>query len=199
MKYKIVVFDLDGTILNTLEDLADSTNYALSVFDMPERTIEEIRHFVGNGIRKLMERAVPHYKNHCADKTRPYDGIKELIENIRNAGVYTAVVSNKADYGVQILCKDYFPGLFDYAVGERGGIRRKPYPDSVNEVLRQFDVDRTQAVYVGDSEVDVQTAANAGMDVCMVGWGFRDEEFLKENGAEFVVHSPEEAWEFINK
>lgn len=161
MKYKIVVFDLDGTILNTLEDLADSTNYALSVFDMPERTIEEIRHFVGNGIRKLMERAVPqgtpesmivkvhetfteHYKNHCADKTRPYDGIKELIENIRNAGVYTAVVSNKADYGVQILCKDYFPGLFDYAVGEREGIRRKPYPDSVNEVLRQFDVDRTQ-------------------------------------------------------
>ena len=215
MKYKIVVFDLDGTILNTLEDLADSTNYALSVFDMPERTIEEIRHFVGNGIRKLMERAVPqgtpesmivkvhetfteHYKKHCADKTRPYDGIKELIENIRNAGVYTAVVSNKADYGVQILCKDYFPGLFDYAVGEREGIRRKPYPDSVNEVLRQFDVDRTQAVYVGDSEVDVQTAANAGMDVCMVGWGFRDEEFLKENGAEFVVHSPEEAWEFIN-
>ena len=184
MKYKIVVFDLDGTILNTLEDLADSTNYALSVFDMPERTIEEIRHFVGNGIRKLMERAVPqgtpesmivkvhetfteHYKNHCADKTRPYDGIKELIENIRNAGVYTAVVSNKADYGVQILCKDYFPGLFDYAVGE--------------------------------TEVDVQTAANAEMDVCMVGWGFRDEEFLKDNGAEFVVHSPEEAWEFINK
>ena len=179
-------------------------------------TIEEIRHFVGNGIRKLMERAVPqgtpesmivkvhetfteHYKKHCADKTRPYDGIKELIENIRNAGVYTAVVSNKADYGVQILCKDYFPGLFDYAVGEREGIRRKPYPDSVNEVLRQFDVDRTQAVYVGDSEVDVQTAANAGMDVCMVGWGFRDEEFLKDNGAEFVVHSPEEAWKFINK
>jgi hypothetical protein len=139
MKYKIVIFDLDGTILNTLEDLADSTNYALSVFDMPERTIEEIRHFVGNGIRKLMERAVPqgtpesmivkvhetfteHYKKHCADKTRPYDGIKELIENIRNAGVYTAVVSNKADYGVQTLCKDYFPGLFDYAVGEREGI-----------------------------------------------------------------------------
>ena len=216
MKYKIVIFDLDGTILNTLEDLADSTNYALSVFDMPERTIEEIRHFVGNGIRKLMERAVPqgtpesmivkvhetfteHYKKHCADKTRPYDGIKELIENIRNAGVYTAVVSNKADYGVQTLCKDYFPGLFDYAVGEREGIRRKPYPDSVNEVLRQFDVDRTQAVYVGDSEVDVQTAANAGMDVCMVGWGFINEEFLKESGAEFVVHSPEEAWEFINK
>ena len=155
------------------------------------KVIEEIGHgeSVGNGIRKLMERAVPqgtpesmivkvhetfteHYKKHCADKTRPYDGIKELIENIRNAGVYTAVVSNKADYGVQTLCKDYFPGLFDYAVGEREGIRRKPYPDSVNEVLRQFDVDRTQAVYVGDSEVDVQTAANAGMDVCMVGWGF---------------------------
>ena len=184
-------------------------------------TTEEVRNILAGNYeilreRKLMERAVPqgtpesmivkvhetfteHYKKHCADKTRPYDGIKELIENIRNAGVYTAVVSNKADYGVQALCKDYFPGLFDYAVGEREGIRRKPYPDSVNEVLRQFDVDRTQAVYVGDSEVDVQTAANAGMDVCMVGWGFRDEEFLKDNGAEFVVHSPEEAWEFINK
>lgn len=216
MKYKIVIFDLDGTILNTLEDLADSTNYALSAFDMPERTIEEIRHFVGNGIRKLIERAVPHgtpesmiikvhetftehYKKHCADKTRPYDGIKELIENIRNACVYTAVVSNKADYGVQTLCKDYFPGLFDYAVGEREGIRRKPYPDSVNEVLRQFDVDKTQAVYVGDSEVDIQTAANAEMDVCMVGWGFRDEQFLKENGAAHVSHSPDEVWKLLNE
>ena len=149
--------------------------------------------------KKKLEILLWQKQETVSDKTRPYDGIKELIENIRNAGVYTAVVSNKADYGVQTLCKDYFPGLFDYAVGEREGIRRKPYPDSVNEVLRQFDVDRTQAVYVGDSEVDVQTAANAGMDVCMVGWGFRNEEFLKENGAEFVVHSPKEAWEFINK
>ena len=128
MKYKIVVFDLDGTILNTLEDLADSTNYALSVFDMPERTIEEIRHFVGNGIRKLMERAVPqgtpesmivkvhetfteHYKKHCADKTRPYDGIKELIENIRNSGVYTAVVLTRlimeCRFYAKIIFRDY--------------------------------------------------------------------------------------------
>ena len=216
MTYQTAVFDLDGTLLNTLEDLTDSVNVALRAYHCQEKSIEQVRTYVGNGIRKLIERCLEggedhpdfeaiftafkeHYKDNCQNKTRPYDGIKELIENIRNAGVYTAVVSNKADYGVQTLCKDYFPGLFDYAVGEREGIRRKPYPDSVNEVLRQFDVDRTQAVYVGDSEVDVQTAANAGMDVCMVGWGFRNEEFLKENGAEFVVHSPEEAWEFINK
>ena len=209
MKYKIVVFDLDGTILNTLEDLADSTNYALSVFDMPERTIEEIRHFVGNGIRKLMERAVPqgtpesmivkvhetfteHYKKHCADKTRPYDGIKELIENIRNAGVYTAVVSNKADYGVQTLCKDYFPGLFDYAVGEREGIRRKPCPDSVFEVLKTLKKTAAEAVYIGDSDVDVDTAKEAGMDGIFVNWGFRGREFLLEHGAKCVVDTPEE-------
>ena len=216
MKYKIVIFDLDGTILNTLDDLADSTNYALKEHGMPERSVEEIRHFVGNGIRKLMERAVPqgtqedeivkvhstfteYYKEHCADKTRPYDGIKELIERIRSSGIKTAVVSNKADYGVQTLCRDYFPGLFDYAVGEREGIRRKPYPDSVNEVLRSFNVDRTEALYIGDSEVDIQTSANAGMDVCMVGWGFRDEEYLKAQGAKFVVHTPEEIWDYVSR
>lgn len=215
MKYKIVIFDLDGTILNTLDDLADSTNYALKVNGMPERSVEEIKHFVGNGIRKLMERAVPqgtqedeivkvhstfteYYKIHCADKTRPYDGIKELIERIRSLGIKTAVVSNKADYGVQTLCRDYFPGLFDYAVGEREGIHRKPYPDSVNEVLRCFNVDRTEALYIGDSEVDIQTSANAGMDVCMVGWGFRDENYLKAQGAKFVVHTPEEIWEHVS-
>lgn len=209
MKYKLVIFDLDGTILNTIEDLADSTNFALRTHNMPERTLEEVRSFVGNGIRKLMERAVPqntpeekidqvhqtfteHYKVHCADKTGPYDGIMEVIKSLREQGIYTAVVSNKADYAVQSLCQDFFPGLFDYTVGEREGIRRKPYPDSVLAVLEKFNLSKEDAVYIGDSEVDYQTSVNAKMDVIMVGWGFREEAYLKECGAKFVIHTPEE-------
>lgn len=208
MNYKLAIFDLDGTILNTLEDLADSTNYALSVNGMPERTIDEVRRFVGNGIHKLIERAVPqgsteeqveqvfvtfkeYYKDHCAVKTRPYDGIMELLKTLKENGTLTAVVSNKGDFAVQILCKDYFPGLFDFAVGERAGIRRKPAPDSVLAVLEQFQIPKEEAVYIGDSEVDIQTAKNAGMKEIAVTWGFRPEKFLKENGADCIVHTPE--------
>lgn len=212
MKYRLAIFDLDGTILNTLEDLADSTNYALSVHNMPERTIDEVRRFVGNGIHKLIERAVPqgstdeqiervfvtfkeYYKDHCAVKTRPYDGIMELMKTLREKEVLTAVVSNKGDFAVQILCKDYFPGLFDFAVGEREGIRRKPAPDSVLAVLEQFHISKEDAVYIGDSEVDIQTAENAGMKEIAVTWGFRSEDFLKENGAGCLAHTPEELLE----
>lgn len=212
MKYRLAIFDLDGTILNTLEDLADSTNYALSVHNMPERTIDEVRRFVGNGIHKLIERAVPqgstdeqiervfvtfkeYYKDHCAVKTRPYDGIMELMKTLREKEVLTAVVSNKGDFAVQILCKDYFPGLFDFAVGEREGIRRKPAPDSVLAVLEQFHISKEKAVYIGDSEVDIQTAENAGMKEIAVTWGFRSEDFLKENGAGCLAHTPEELLE----
>lgn len=208
MNYKLAIFDLDGTILNTLEDLADSTNYALSVNGMPERTIDEVRRFVGNGIHKLIERAVPqgstegqieqvfvtfkeYYKDHCAVKTRPYDGIMELLKTLKENGTLTAVVSNKGDFAVQILCKDYFPELFDFAVGEREGIRRKPAPDSVLAVLEQFQIPKEEAVYIGDSEVDIQTAKNAGMKEIAVTWGFRPKKFLKENGADCIVHTPE--------
>ena len=209
MRYKLAIFDLDGTILNTLEDLADSTNYALAAADMPERTIDEVRQFVGNGIHKLIERAVApgssdkqieqvftifkaYYKDHCAVKTRPYDGIMELIHVLREKGILTAVVSNKGDFAVQILCEDYFPGMFDFAVGEREGIRRKPAPDSVLAVLEKFQINKEEAVYIGDSEVDIQTAVNAGMKEIAVTWGFRPETFLKENGADCIVHTPEE-------
>ena len=209
MRYQLAIFDLDGTILDTLEDLTDSVNAALCKSGYPERTIDEVRRFVGNGIRKLMERAVPegtavqdidrvhsdfteHYKVHCADKTRPYKGIPELLTVLRKAGCKTAVVSNKADYGVQELCSQYFDGMFDFAVGERTGILRKPSPDSVNEVLRVLGVDRSQAVYIGDSEVDVKTAANANMDHIIVTWGFRDKVFLREQGAKVFVSEPEE-------
>ncbi len=209
VRYQLVIFDLDGTILDTLEDLADSVNFALVQWGYPQRTLNEVRCFVGNGIRKLMERAVPegtdvpaidrvhqtfteHYKVHCADKTKPYAGIMELLKTLRDAGVKTAVVSNKADYGVQELCSQYFPGMFDFAVGERTGILRKPAPDSVNEVLRTLQVDRRDAVYIGDSEVDVETAVNAGMDHIIVTWGFRERGFLAERGAKRFVDAPQE-------
>lgn len=214
MRYKLAVFDMDGTILNTLEDLADSTNYALRVNGLPERTIDEVRRFVGNGIRLLIERAVPngseaeltdkvfetfkdYYKTHCAVKTKPYDGIKDVLSALRKAGCLTAVVSNKADFAVQDLCHDYFEELFDIAVGEREGIKKKPAPDSVFEVLSKLNINKEDAVYIGDSDVDFATSVNAGMDVIMVGWGFRDEEFLREKGAERIIKQPSEILDII--
>lgn len=204
MKYQLVIFDLDGTILDTLDDLADSTNVALQIHGFPVRTRQEIRAFVGNGIFNLIQRAVPvgteeekakkvladfkkYYGEHCADKTKPYEGIAELILQLRADGFKTAVVSNKADFAVQELCEQYFPKMFDYVVGEREGVRKKPAPDSVNEVLRQLGMKKTQAVYVGDSEVDVETAKNAKMNHIIVEWGFRDREYLMERGAEVLV------------
>ena len=214
MRYKLAVFDMDGTILNTLEDLAASTNYALKANGLPERTIDEVRRFVGNGIRLLIERAVPtdtdkkltdkvfdtfkeYYKTHCAVKTRPYDGIKDVLLELRKAGCLTAVVSNKADFAVQDLCKDYFDNLFDFAIGEREGIKKKPAPDSVFEVLSKLNVEKDNAVYIGDSDVDFATSVNAGMDVIMVGWGFRDEEFLREKGAKRIIKQPSEILDII--
>lgn len=212
MKYNLVIFDMDGTILNTLEDLTDSVNHALSDSGYPERTITEIKSFVGNGIRKLIERAVPdgtgtedadkvyntftdYYKLHCADKTKPYDGIPKLLKDLRNFGCKTAVVSNKADYAVQELCRQYFDNMFDKAVGDRKGIQKKPAPDSVNEVLLKLDVKKEKAVYIGDSDVDIETALNAGIDCIIVDWGFRDREFLISKGAQTIVSSPEEILE----
>lgn len=216
MRYKLIVFDMDGTILDTLEDLADSVNHALQQCDLPTRSLEEVRQFVGNGIRRLIERAVPsgtpseridqvhaifteHYRVHCADKTRAYDGIPELLAELRNRGYQTAVVSNKADYAVQELCEQYFKGLFDAAVGEREGVRRKPCPDSVLAVLEKLQIDQKDAVYIGDSDVDIATAQNAGMDGIFVSWGFRGKEFLRAHGAQVVADRPEEVLEMIIK
>lgn len=207
--YQLVIFDLDGTLLDTLDDLADSVNYALGTESLPVRTREEVRQFVGNGIRKLVERAVPagtavevtdrvfeafqvRYKEHCADKTKPYDGILELLHDLKERGVKTAVVSNKADFAVKELCQQYFPGLLCEAIGERAGIARKPAPDTVNEVLRLLGMDRTGAVYIGDSEVDVETAENANMDCIAVDWGFRDAACLRKAGAAVIVSDAEE-------
>lgn len=214
MKYQLAIFDLDGTLLDTLEDLADSTNYIMRSFGYPERTLKEVRSFVGNGIRKLLERSAPngtsaeeidrmfeqfkeYYGAHCADKTKPYDGVMELLDELRKQGVKLAVVSNKADYAVKALCDQYFPGCFDVAVGERVGIARKPAPDTVHEVLKNLQMEKSQAVYIGDSEVDVQTAKNAELNCIAVDWGFRDKEVLKEAGAETIVSTPEILFNYL--
>lgn len=209
MKYELIIFDLDGTILNTLEDLTDSVNHALIKYGYPTRTMEEVRSFVGNGLMMLTRRAIApetdetmiqtvlaeqkaYYKEHCSDKTMPYAGIMELLGDLKEAGCKLAVVSNKADYAVQILCEQYFPGIFHMSVGEKENVRKKPAPDSVNTVLQELQVEKTKAVYVGDSEVDIETAKNAGLDAVLVTWGFRDAGFLQERGAKTLVNTANE-------
>lgn len=200
---------MDGTILDTLDDLTDTLNMSLAEVGMPVRTKDEVRSFVGNGVGKLLERAVPqgtteeemaalagafrkNYAVHCADKTKPYDGVPELIAALRAAGLKTAVVSNKVDFAVQTLAKGYFKGLFDMAVGEREGVRRKPAPDSVNEVMRTLGIPQEKTVYIGDSDVDADTARNAGVDFVGVEWGFRPREVLLEHGATVTVKTADE-------
>ncbi len=209
MKYKLAIFDLDGTILDTLEDLTDGVNYALSECGYPVRTIDEVRSFVGNGIRRLIERALPsgtseaeidrvhgifspYYKENCDVKTKPYDGIPAMLQSLRDAGVLTAVLSNKGDFAVQPLIRQYFPDLFTIAFGERAGIPRKPAPDAVFEILERMGVDKSDAVYIGDSGVDIETARNAGLPCICVDWGFREREQLIAAGAERIVSSPGE-------
>ncbi|MCH5342560.1 MAG: HAD-IA family hydrolase [Acetatifactor sp.] len=208
-KYELVIFDMDGTILNMLEDLADSLNHVLELFGYPVRTLDEVKSFVGNGLKKLIERAAPedvpeetrnqiyrehlkYYREHCADKTKPYDGIVSLIKNLRQHGKKTAVVSNKADAAVHDLCHQYFEGLFDAAVGERESIAKKPAPDMVDAILETLAVPRDKAVYIGDSEVDIAMARNAGMDCVIVSWGFREKVFLRSQGADRIVDTAEE-------
>lgn len=214
MKYKAAIFDMDGTILDTLEDLANAMNYELRKNGMPERTIDEVRRFVGNGIRKLVERAAPehtaerkideitadfleYYQQNCEKATKPYEGIAELVLTLRNAGIKTAVNSNKADAAVQALCEKYFAGLFDTAIGERDGIARKPAPDSVYEILCRFNLPKEEAVYIGDSDVDLNTAKNAGLDFIGADWGFRGKDFLLANGATRVAMTAADVARFI--
>ena len=207
MSYDVYVFDLDGTLLDTLGDLTASVNHALRWAGMPERTIEEIRWFVGNGVKKLMERAIPdglnnprfdevyqefrdHYLHHGLDTTVPYPGIMELLQALKDEGKQIAVVSNKFYKATEELCQHFFGGLVDVAIGEREGIRKKPAPDTVEEALRQLNADRTHAVYVGDSDVDIQTARNSGLPCISVLWGFRDQDFLLAHGATTLVVNP---------
>lgn len=214
MKYKAVIFDMDGTILNTLEDLKNATNYSLRQFEMPERSLEEVRMFVGNGIRKLVERAVPagtseekiaqvldvfleYYEIHSADNTSPYPGILELVEKLKKSGIKTAVSTNKADVPAQELGREYFNGIFDLIVGQQDGLKVKPAPDSVNKILSILDIQKKDAIYIGDSDVDVQTAKNSGLDFIGVSWGFRGREFLEKNGAKNIVDNANEILDLV--
>ena len=214
MKFTLAVFDMDGTILDTLEDLQNSLNVILERYGYPTRTLEEVRRFVGNGILRLIEQAVPadcteeqvrmvyedfipYYREHSAEKTRPYDGIVSLLDALKKHGMRLAVVSNKADAAVQDLCEQYFDGLFDLAVGERKGMAKKPAPDMVELVLDMLQVSKEDAVYIGDSEVDAATAQNSGLHLCAVEWGFRDVDVLKEHGAEHIFADTESLQDYL--
>ena len=208
MKYQTYIFDLDGTLLDTLGDLAASVNYALRTHGMPEHSIDDVRRFVGNGVRKLMQRAVPggdanpdfeaafatfrqHYMAHSLDTTLPYEGIPETLAALRQQGCRIAVVSNKMMAATQELCQHFFPDTVEVAIGENeaAGIRKKPAPDTVLAALQQLGVGKESAVYVGDSDVDIETAHNAGLPCISVLWGFRDRDFLLQHGATtFATH-----------
>ncbi len=209
MRYDTYIFDLDGTLLNTINDLAASCNYALRSCGMPERTVDEVRRFVGNGVRLLMVRAIPggdsnprfdeayaifrqHYLHHSLDTTKPYDGIEELIAELNAAGKHVAVVSNKFYAATQALVRHFFGDTIKVAIGERENIRKKPAPDTVLEALRQLDMPAEAAVYIGDSDVDIDTARNCGMPCISVLWGFRDRQFLIDHGATTLVSEPRE-------
>lgn len=209
MAIRAVIWDLDGTLLNTLDDLAGSTNAALAQNGMPLRTKGEVRRFVGNGVVKLIERAVPegctpeetkrvlddfvaHYALHSRDATKPYDGVIPMLDALATRGVRMGIVSNKIDFAVRELSRAYFGDRMQVAVGDDPSRRKKPAPDSVLEAMRQLGVSPKETAYVGDSDVDVMTARNAGVLGCAVSWGFRSEESLREADAQHIAATPEE-------
>lgn len=214
--YNTVIFDLDGTLLNTLEDLKDSLNYALTQHGYKTRTLEEVRRFVGNGVQKLVERALPegtseeemqkcldtfkkHYQANMQNKTRPYDGIKELLTELKKNNYKTAIVSNKFDAAVKELATDYFGDLIDVAIGESATVKKKPAPDTVFAALKELGSDLSEAIFVGDSETDVRTAKNAGLPCVGVTWGFRSRDVLINERADYIIDTPERLLEILKK
>ncbi len=209
-----VIFDMDGTVLNTLDDLAASVNHVLTEFGMPTHCTEDYRLYFGNGIRYALQCAVPkgtkeetidrmlpvfraHYNAHCLDRTGPYEGIPELMRSLREQGYKLAIVSNKIDSAVKELNARFFHDDVEVAIGEREGIRRKPAPDTVIQALAELKSARDEAIYVGDSEVDLQTASNAGLPCFTVLWGFRDKAFLTEQGAAVFANTPKEVFDLL--
>lgn len=220
MKYSLAIFDMDGTILNTLDDMTDSLNEILTKYNLPLHTVDEVRFMVGNGIPKLIERAIPdgrgnaefdkiladfiaYYEKHCAIKTAPYAGIVDCIKALRAAGLKIAVNTNKVEPAAIALCDDYFPGLFDIISGSRPGMPPKPAPDGIYEILNRAGMDGKsegqRAVFIGDSDVDMQTGMNAGLDVIGVDWGFRGKKFLEEHGAKVIMMNAEELTGHLKK
>ena len=210
-----VIFDLDGTLLNTLGDLRAATNHALEVRGLPPHSMEEIRQFIGNGIRLLICRAMPegtpeaeidaalddfkaYYAAHIHDRTVPYDGIPQLLTALRKRGIKVAVLSNKIDSASQQLIEYFFPGKTDVVFGEHVGVPRKPDPTSCRMVIQQLGVQPEQVLYVGDSGTDMQTAKNAGLYAVGVTWGFRSKEVLLKYGADVLVHRPEQILQILD-
>ncbi len=214
-KYDTVIFDLDGTLLNTLEDLTDSVNYALGLYGFPCRRIDEIRSFIGNGAANLMGLSItggfdnPHYEKCLADfrshysgnlqsKTGAYSGIMELLEQLSKEGYKLAIVSNKFDTAVKNLNQVYFGEYIKVAIGESEGVSKKPAPDTVHKALSELSAAADKAIYVGDSEVDAKTAKNSGIIFVGVTWGFRDREVLEQEGADYIIERPQELLKIIN-
>ena len=216
MTKDIIIFDLDGTLLNTLDDLHKSFNYALKCFGYKQRTLEEIRNFVGNGIMNAMQRALPHfvsdkefndimlvfenyYQNHMGDVTKPYDGILPMLRELKQKGYKTAVVSNKFDSAVKGLCENYFGNLIQYAIGESFDIRKKPESDGILKVIKELNSSLETAIYAGDSDVDILTAKKVKIPCISVLWGYRNKEFLRQNGAKIFAEKPEDILKIIEK
>ena len=212
MTTKLIIFDLDGTLLYTLEDLKNSVNYALKCCNLPTRTLEEVRNFVGNGIYKLIERAVgdkkeyfkecfkifkEHYDINCNNNTRPYEDIIEVLEKLKKKNIYLAILSNKAQSAVKTLSDIYFKGLIDYVQGQNDNFKTKPDPKSTCFIIEKFNVKKEETIFIGDSEVDILTAKNAGIKCISVSWGYKSREFLAENNAEIIIDNPKEIFNFL--
>lgn len=213
--YDTVIFDLDGTLLNTLEDLTDSVNFALSIYGFPSRKAEEVRSFVGNGVARLIELSIPdglnnpqyekcladfrsHYSCNMQNKTAAYKEIMELLKELSEEGYKLAIVSNKYDKAVKGLNRSYFEEYIKVAIGESENIGKKPAPECVFKALEELGSTVDKAVYVGDSEVDVKTARNSGITCIGVTWGFRDREVLEQEGADFIIDSPKELLKILD-
>lgn len=213
---KMVIFDLDGTLLDTLDDLCNSVNYSLRTNNFPERSLEEVRTFVGNGIRLLIERSVPegtnkelidktfecfktYYAVHCNDKTKTYPGVMDMLKELKKNGYKIAVLSNKAQYAVTKLCDIYFNNLLDDAVGARENVAKKPSPDALYICAENNNINLNNIIYVGDSDVDVATANNAGVRGIAVTWGFRSRELLIKCGAENLADNTDELLQILLK
>lgn len=211
---KNIIFDLDGTLLNTIEDLANSTNYALKACGFPQHSIEEITQMVGNGVLALIQQAVPsgssdkeiktcfetfkkHYAKHCMDRTAPYNGIITLFQTLKAKGVKTAIVSNKLDSAVKELNQIFFSDYISIAIGETDNVSRKPAPDMLYKAMELLKSNQQETIYVGDSEVDIETAKNAGVPYISVLWGFRDYDFLVAHGATTLVKTPHDIINYI--
>lgn len=214
MAIKTIIFDLDGTLLYSLEDLKDSVNFVMKKHGFREYTIDEVREAIGNGVRLLMERILPkdidknlfeeclsefkeNYSKNMYNKTKPYDGILDMLKTLRKDGYKIAVLSNKFDSAVKELSSKYFGELVDLAVGQKEGVKEKPSPLGIQEIAKELDTDVETCIMVGDSEVDIQTANNAGIDCISVTWGYKNIDFLYDNGATKLVYAPEDILELL--